>query len=135
MTANLSEKMIQMATAHGIVPPESFENLVVGFGRGIGDPVLLRDTSSSLYREVVKEFPRDQALDILEKILEIDELFRLVVERARSAHKYVKHLNDLSGDESPRRMLALDESEDPEMSNSVRIAVRTYYKNLSNLNW
>lgn len=135
MTKSLSERMVVAAGQYGIVPPDAFEDLVVFFGRGIGDKAIFNDLESGLYRGIRKKYSKDHVLQMLGLILEVDVLLDLAVERSLQAHKFVQELDQASGDASARRMVAHMNLGPNEMKNSVFHAIKGLRANLEQLDW
>jgi len=135
MTTPLSERMLSAAQQCGIEPPSDLEDLVVLFGRGIGDRAIFNDLDSGMYRGIKEKFNRDHVLEMLRLILEVDVILELVVERSLQAHRYVRELDDGGGNASALRMVAHMNLEPEQMKTSVFHAVNGLRNNLSKLNW
>lgn len=135
MTTPLSERMLSAAKQYEIEPPSDLEDLVVLFGRGIGDREIFNDLDSGLYRGIKEKFSRDHALEMLRLILEVDALLELVVERSFQAHKYVRGLDEAGNNDSARRMVAHMKLEPEKMKTSVFHAIKGLRANLDKLKW
>lgn len=135
MSSELSERMLSVAKQYGIKPPSDFEDLVVLFGRGIGDRAIFNDLDSGLYRGIKERFGRDHVLEILQSIIEVGGLLDLVVERSLQAHQYVRELDQAGGNDSVNRMVAHMKLEPEHMKTSVLYAVKGLRANLDKMSW
>ena len=135
MSSELSGRMLSVAQQHGIEPPNDLEDLVVLFGRGIGDRVIFNDLDSGLYRGIKERFDKDHVLAVLLSIIEVGELLDLAVERSFEAHKYVHELDQAAGNDSASRMIAHMKLDPEHMKNSVLLAIKGLRANLSKMSW
>ncbi len=135
MSSELSARMLSAAQQYGIKPPSDFEDLIVLFGRGIGDKAIFNDLHSGLYRGIKERFGRDHVLEILQSIIEVGGLLDLTVERSLQAHKYTHELDQASGNDSVKRMMAHMNLDPEHMKTSVLHAVKGLRANLDKMNW